>query len=1445
MGRESLGQTVKAEVEMTKQSSGSRSEAAQQAATAAAKQRQQEAAHSPASSFTSSPCPIASVVAHSRPGDRFFTSHAGSTCIHSPPAAAAEAAASSPSSSSSSSSSYALTSNCVVSSKYTLLSFLPLNLFEQFHNVANLYFLLVGVLQAIPPLSTTAGIPTMYEPLAFIVFISCLRAAKEDYDRHQADSKRNGRLLDVLTAAGWRQRRSGDLRVGDVVRVRDGEMIPADCLFLSSSHAKGHCYLDKGQLSSALTALQPVRSLPVCSPAPLVVCALLANLNGETRLEVLSSLSLTRHHYAASADESRLLSASLTLTYEQPNKHFDSFRGFLSASSGSHPVREGAVDGKALLMRETVLRNTGSVLCLVLYTGEDTKIQRSSLDGERPRLKVSRIMRTVDGLLKLMLALQVALCLLGGILAGVYHSSMAQHWYLDPGTDDYSSAVTGVLAAFTFFILLSSMLPISLIVSAELVKFTQSLFIAADVRLYSAAINRPCKVNNSGIHEDLGVVDFIFSDKTGTLTMNKMDFRYAMIAQLQPDQPHLTFGSKDTDIAKSVKLRQMQLLQQRREGEEQGGTAVLARSRFQQEDRRSWTEKERVFYPQRDERDAVQGCCARLFPAFMRACWYSGTDQQDDGTAEQQPVEQRSRRRPWRAAGDTRTRSVSPTQDSAAAAPQVKQAFSPAASASPAPSASAPPAGFSDAERDCLLSALWGRDSDAESRQAVYRYLQHMALSNTVRPYEEAGELRFQADSAEELAMVHFAHRCGFTKRSVNPTVLEVSCYDKDDLRRERKRTRREVYHHIATFGFTSKRARVSIIYQQVSGWDRAAGDEAARQRGAERLARTAEVKDSAVPPRLSEDGVTVDEVAELPGAFSLPSPLSVSGSGQGERDASLPIVVMSKGQDTAILPFLSLQQDEASLLLSLKDMSAYGLRTLVCGHSSLPLSWWTARSAQYTEAIGREQSEASEGHPDRCQHSAGGCERCQQDELFEQMEADAGLCYLGTLGLEDQLQPLVSDCIADCLQAGMRVWMITGDKLETAKHIAIACNLIDADMQPLLSSSHSSLRSLMADCSSSRLLEVTGQWADMAQDAEEVGRLFDSLDTEGAGLIRHDELRAILRTLRCSIGEDRLRAISSGQPAISRAAFLQLMQSTRLSRYEAVKYDVDSAIRLYNSISEHGLYPVSMLVDRTAFQLMFPTNKQRKEEAKQQLQQQADAAGSETQRQDGEAVASSSPSSSSPSHAPSSGVPSEDDLELLRAKFFELARRSRSVVFARAEPAMKQRMVTEVQQRMPDAVTLAIGDGANDAAMISSAHIGVGISGVEGTAATNSADYAIGSFRMLHTLLFVHGQWSYARQSRLVLFIFYKASLVAAAMFLFGFFSGFSGQQFFDDPNYEIYNVIYTALPVLALAVLDQPLPARTLQDHPVIYRSSRRQAFSPRIFMQWIVRAFLHATA
>lgn len=116
--------------------------------------------------------------------------------------------------------------------------------------------------------------------------------------------------------------------------------------------------------------------------------------------------------------------------------------------------------------------------------------------------------------------------------------------------------------------------------------------------------------------------------------------------------------------------------------------------------------------------------------------------------------------------------------------------------------------------------------------------------------------------------------------------------------------------------------------------------------------------------------------------------------------------------------------------------------------------------------------------------------------------------------------------------------------------------------------------------------------------------------------------------------------------------------------------------------------------------------------------------------------------------------------------------------------------------------VCLAIGDGGNDVSMIREAHIGVGLYGEEGMSAVQASDYAIPEFRMIWRLMFVHGRWNYMRISELILYFTYKSILFTVPRIVFTFFNGFSGQLVYDDYYVALYNVIFTAVPLLIWAL-------------------------------------------
>ncbi|ELU39138.1 phospholipid-transporting ATPase, putative [Rhizoctonia solani AG-1 IA] len=163
-----------------------------------------------------------------------------------------------------------------------------------------------------------------------------------------------------------------------------------------------------------------------------------------------------------------------------------------------------------------------------------------------------------------------------------------------------------------------------------------------------------------------------------------------------------------------------------------------------------------------------------------------------------------------------------------------------------------------------------------------------------------------------------------------------------------------------------------------------------------------------------------------------------------------------------------------------------------------------------------------------------------------------------------------------------------------------------------------------------------------------------------------------------------------------------------------------------------------------------------------------------------------------------------------------------------RVSPLQKA-LVVKLVKKNQKSILLAIGDGANDVSMIQAAHVGIGISGVEGLQAARSADVAISQFRYLKKLLLVHGSWSYQRLSKLILC---KYSVSHA----YSFFNNFSGQIAYESWTLSFYNVIFTVLPPLVIGVFDQFVSARMLDRYPQLYMLGQQNAFfTPTSFWLW----------
>lgn len=382
-------------------------------------------------------------------------------------------------------------SNRISTAKYNLFTFLPKFLFEQFRRYSNIFFLVIALLQQIPNVSPT-GRYTTAVPLFTILAVSALKEIFEDIKRHKADhgvNQSEAMVLSVVSNA-WEPVSWSNIKVGDVVKVKNGQFFPADLLLISSSEPNGMSYIET------------------------------ANLDGETNLKIRQSLAATFHCVTAEGVVQELSLASVMC--EPPNKQLYEFNGNLKVDENIYPITPNQI-----LLRGAKLKNTNWIFGVVLYTGHETKLMMNSM--LQAPLKQSRVDRLTNsqtlnlfGILLLIAAIST--------LANFAWTKSNEHWYLK-GTNYDSSNI--LFTFLTFFILYNNLIPISLQVSLEVVRFIQAHFINSDLQMYCPENSTPAMARTSNLNEELGQVRYVLSDKTGTLTRNVMEFKELTVAGKQ------------------------------------------------------------------------------------------------------------------------------------------------------------------------------------------------------------------------------------------------------------------------------------------------------------------------------------------------------------------------------------------------------------------------------------------------------------------------------------------------------------------------------------------------------------------------------------------------------------------------------------------------------------------------------------------------------------------------------------------------------------------------------------------------------------------------------------------------------------------------------------------------------------------------------------------------
>jgi len=190
---------------------------------------------------------------------------------------------------------------------------------------------------------------------------------------------------------------------------------------------------------------------------------------------------------------------------------------------------------------------------------------------------------------------------------------------------------------------------------------------------------------------------------------------------------------------------------------------------------------------------------------------------------------------------------------------------------------------------------------------------------------------------------------------------------------------------------------------------------------------------------------------------------------------------------------------------------------------------------------------------------------------------------------------------------------------------------------------------------------------------------------------------------------------------------------------------------------------------------------------------------------------------------------------------FFKLMTQLSTIVSYRANPSQKAKMVKTAKSYLKG-ICLAVGDGANDVAMIQESNVGVGIQGQEGSQAALAADFVIHRFRHLKRLLLLHGRYSYYRTSLVVVISFYKNLAFIFPVAWFAIWNMASSQQIYDGFLMSIFNAAWAAFPPLLIGFFEKDIPEEAVLQHPRAFEEFVNNPwFNMRMFAGWMLSAFL----